>query len=144
MARYPVISERRNIIIIADEAHRSQYKKMAQNLQRALPNALKIGFTGTPIEKEDRSTTHVFGNIISSYKISDAIRDNATVEISCQRRQVQLHLLNKMIGEDFDKITEGLDPDAVEHLSKKWSELKTLLEDPDRINVIAKDIVTSL
>ena len=141
MARYPVISNRRNIIIIADEAHRSQYKKMAQNLQRALPNALKIGFTGTPVEKEDRSTTQVFGNIISSYRISDAVRDNATVEISCQRRQVQLHLLNKMIGEDFDHITEGLDLDAVELLSKKWSELKTLLEDPDRINVIAKDVV---
>ena len=141
MARYPKISDRRNIIIIADEAHRSQYKKMAQNLQRALPNALKIGFTGTPIEKEDKSTTQVFGNIISSYKISDAVRDKATVEISCQRRQVQLHLLNKMIGEEFDKIIEGLDPDAIEHLSKKWSELKTLLEDPDRITIIAEDIV---
>jgi type I restriction enzyme, R subunit len=122
-----------NIIIIADEAHRSQYKVMAQNLQRALPNALKIGFTGTPIEKEDRSTTQVFGNVISSYKIYDAIRDNATVEISCQRRQVQLHLLNKMIGEDFDKITEGIDLDAVAHLSKKWSDLKTLLEDPKEL-----------
>src|SRR5581483_2889231 len=121
MARYPKISDRRNIIIIADEAHRSQYKKMAQNLQRALPNALKIGFTGTPIEREDKSTTQVFGNIISAYKISDAVRDKATVEISCQRRQVQLHLINKMIGTDFNKITEGLDPDAIEHLSKKWS-----------------------
>lgn len=140
-AKYPKISDRRNIIIIADEAHRSQYKKMAQNLQRALPNALKIGFTGTPIEKEDKSTTQVFGNIISSYKISDAVRDKATVEISCQRRQVQLHLLNKMIGKDFDKITAALDPDAVELLSKKWSELKTLLEDPDRINIIANDLV---
>ena len=141
MAKYPKISERRNIIIIADEAHRSQYKKMAQNLMRALPNALKIGFTGTPIEKEDKSTTQVFGDIISSYKISDAVRDRATVEISCQSRLVQLHLINKMIGKDFEKITESLDPDAVEHLSKKWSELKTLLEDPDRISVIAKDII---
>ncbi len=141
IARYPNISDRRNIIIIADEAHRSQYKTMAQNLQRALPNALKIGFTGTPIEKEDRSTTHVFGAVISSYKIYDAVRDNAIVEISCQRRLVQLHLLNKIIGSDFDKITEGLDFDAIEHLSKKWSDLKTLLEDPDRIEVIARDIV---
>jgi len=141
MAKYPKISDRRNIIIIADEAHRSQYKKMAQNLQRALPNALKIGFTGTPIEKEDKSTTQVFGDVISSYKIADAVRDGATVEISCQRRQVQLHLLNKMIGTDFDEITEGLDPDQIEQLSKKWSELKTLLEDSDRIQVIAEDIV---
>jgi type I restriction enzyme, R subunit len=85
--------------------------------------------------------THVFGDIISSYKIHDAVRDKATVGISCQRRQVQLHLLNKMIGEDFDRITAGLDLDAVQHLSKKWSDLKTLLEDSDRISIIAKDVV---
>jgi len=141
MVRYPKLSDRRNIIIIADEAHRSQYQKMAQNLQRALPNALKIGFTGTPIEKEDKSTTQVFGDIISSYKIADAVRDGATVQISTQRRQVQLHLLNKIIGKDFEEITKDLDPDQTEHLSKKWSELKVLLEDPDRLQVIAEDIV---
>ena len=141
MAKYPFISDRRNIIIIADEAHRSQYKTMAQNLQRALPNALKIGFTGTPIEKEDKSTTHVFGEVLSAYRISDAVRDRATVEITCQSRLVQLHLKNKMIGADFDKITENLDPDVIENLSKKWSELKTMLEDPDRLEVIAKDLV---
>ena len=141
MAKYPLISDRRNIIIIADEAHRSQYKTMAQNLQRALPNALKIGFTGTPIEKEDKSTTHVFGEVLSAYRISDAVRDRATVEITCQGRQVQLHLQNKMIGADFDKITEDLDPDVVENLSRKWSELKTLLEDPERLDLVAKDLV---
>ena len=141
MARYPLISNRRNIIIIADEAHRSQYKKMAQNLQKALPNALKIGFTGTPIEKEDKSTTQVFGDVLASYKISDAVRDRATVEITCQSRLVRLHLLNKMIGDDFDEITKELDPDVTEHLSRRWSELKTMLEDPDRLEVIAKDLV---
>ena len=141
MVKYPLISDRRNIIIIADEAHRSQYKTMAQNLQRALPNALKIGFTGTPIEKEDKSTTQVFGEVLSAYRISDAVRDGATVEITCQSRLVQLHLQNKMIGADFDKITEDLDPDVIENLSKKWSELKTMLEDPDRLDVIAKDLV---
>ena len=140
-ARYPLISDRRNIIIIADEAHRSQYKKMAQNLQKALPNALKIGFTGTPIEKEDKSTTQVFGDVLASYKISDAVRDRATVEITCQSRLVRLHLLNKMIGDDFDEITKELDPDVTEHLSRRWSELKTMLEDPDRLEVIAKDLV---
>ena len=141
MVKYPLISERRNIIIIADEAHRSQYKTMAQNLQRALPNALKIGFTGTPIEKEDKSTTHVFGNVLSAYRISDAVRDRATVEITCQSRLVQLHLQNKIIGVDFEKITEDLDPEVTESLSKKWSELKIMLEDPNRLEVIAKDLV---
>jgi len=141
MARYPLISQRRNVIIIADEAHRSQYAKMAQNLQRALPNALKIGFTGTPIEKEDKSTTQVFGDVIASYKISDAVRDRATVQIACQSRIVRLHLINKMIGDEFNKITESLDPDVTEHLSRKWAELKTILEDPDRLETVAKDLV---
>lgn len=141
MTKYPLISERRNIIIIVDEAHRSQYKKMAQNLQRALPNALKIGFTGTPIETEAKSTAQVFGDIITSYKISDAVRDRATVEITYQSRQVQLHLLNKMIGEDFNKIAAELNPDDEEHLLKKWSKLKIMLENPDRLDVIAKDLV---
>ena len=140
-AKYPLISDRRNIIIIADEAHRSHYKNMAINLQRALPNALKIGFTGTPIEKEDKSTTQVFGDVISSYKISDAVRDKATVEIICQSRLVQLHLQNKAIGKDFDEIMEGMSPEVIENVSKKWSTLKIMLEDPDRLEKIAHDLV---
>ena len=141
VVKYPLISNRRNIIIIVDEAHRSQYKTMAQNLRRALPNALRIGFTGTPIETEDKSTIEVFGGVLSSYKISDAVRDRATVEITCQSRLVPLHLQNKMIGEDFDKITEGLELDVKEKLSRKWSALRIMFEDPDRLDVIAKDVV---
>jgi len=140
-AKYPQINDRRNIIILADEAHRSQYKKMAQNLQRALPNALRLGFTGTPIEKEDRSTTDVFGDVISAYRIPDAVRDKATVEIAYEGRQVHLHLLNKFIGQDFDEITQDIDPDTTEALSRKWSEVKKLVEDPDRIKLIADDVV---
>jgi len=139
--KYPKISDRKNIIIIADEAHRSQYKKMARNLQTALPNALRIGFTGTPIELEDRSTSQVFGEIISSYKILDAVRDRATVEISCYSRQVNLHLLNKFIGKDFEELTAEFDEETTEHLAKKWTELKRLAEDPDRVETIAKDVV---
>ena len=142
--RYPKISDRRNIIIIADEAHRSQYKRMAQNLQIALPNALRIGFTGTPIEKEDRSTTDVFGPVISDYRIPDAVRDKTTVELVTEGRLVQLHLLNRFIGKDFEEITADIDEETIEALSKKWTEVKKLLEDPDRIKVIAKDIVYHL
>ncbi|KEQ56394.1 Putative type-1 restriction enzyme MjaXP R protein [Marine Group I thaumarchaeote SCGC AAA799-N04] len=139
--KYPKISDRRNIIIIADEAHRSQYLKMAQNLEKALPNALKIGFTGTPIEYEDRSTRHVFGETISEYKIPDAVRDGATVQISSYSRLVKLHLLNKFIGKDYEELTQDLDEDTSERLAKKWSELKRLVEDPDRVGTIAKDVV---
>ncbi|MDE1818365.1 MAG: type I restriction endonuclease subunit R [Thaumarchaeota archaeon] len=138
---YPRISDRRNIIILADEAHRSQYKKMARNLQTALPNALRVGFTGTPIDLEDRSTTDVFGEVISSYKIPDAVRDNATVQIVYEGRRVDLHLLNKFIGEDFNEITSDLSEDQSEFLAKKWSDVKKLVEDPDRVQKIAKDVV---
>jgi len=139
--KYPKISDRKNIIIIADEAHRSQYKKMAINLQKALPNALKVGFTGTPIELADRSISQVFGETISSYKIPDAVRDRATVEISCYSRQVNLHLLNKFIGKDFEELTADYDDETTEHLANKWSEFKRLAEDPDRVETIAKDVV---
>ncbi|EGP94048.1 type I restriction endonuclease subunit R [Nitrosarchaeum koreense] len=140
--KYPKISDRRNIIIIADEAHRSQYKKMAQNLQTALPNALRIGFTGTPIELEDRSTTQVFGDIISSYKIPEAVRDGATVQISCETHPVTLLLLNKFIGKDFEEITQGLDEENVTTLARRGAEFTKLVEDPDRIKTIANDIVS--
>jgi len=139
--KYPVISDRRNIIIIADEAHRSQYKKMAINLQTALPNALRVGFTGTPIDLEDRSTTDTFGPVVSSYKIPDAVRDNATVQIAYEGKRVDLHLLNRFIGKDFEEITGSLDEDQTESLTKKWTDVKRLVEDPDRVNVIAGDIV---
>ena len=139
--KYPKISDRRNIIIIADEAHRSQYRKIAQNLQIALPNALRLGFTGTPIEMEDRSITDVFGSVISTYKIPEAVRDKTTVEIAYEGRRIDLHLLNQFIGKDFAEITEDIDEEATEVLSKKWTEMKKLFEDPDRIQVIAKDLV---
>ncbi len=142
-AKYPLISERRNIIIIADEAHRSQYEKMATNLMRAIPNAMKIGFTGTPIETDNHSITQVFGDIIHSYKIADAVRDRATVEITCDSRLVELHLSNKNIGKDFDEITSDLDPDAIDDISKNGSKLMALLEDPNRLDIIAKDLVNN-
>ncbi len=138
---YPKISDRKNIIIIADEAHRTQYKELAQNLRRALPNAMVIGFTGTPIEKNDRSTTDVFGDVISSYTIPEAVRDRATVQISYEGRFVKLHLLNQLIGKEFDEITENISEPTKKSLTKKWTEFKILVEDPGRIKFIAKDIV---
>ena len=79
-------------------------KQWLKIYKELLLNALKIGFTGTtPIEKEDKSTTHVFGEILSAYRISDAVRNRATVEITCQSRLVPLHLKNKMIGSDLIK-----------------------------------------
>ena len=138
---FPKISDRKNIIIIADEAHRTQYKGLAQNLRKALPNAMVIGFTGTPIEKDDRSTTEVFGDVISSYTIPEAVEDGATVQISHEGRLVKLHLLDQLIGEEFDEITESVSEPTKESLTRKWTQFKVLIEEPDRIKKIAKDIV---
>jgi len=139
--RYPKLSDRRNIVIIADEAHRSQYKKMAINLKVALPNALKVGFTATPIELEDRSTTDVFGPVITRYTQSESVKDGTTVEIGYEGRLLPQHLLNKFIGEDYQQITENLSEEQSEALAKKWSDLVTLVEREERIEEIAKDIV---
>jgi len=142
--RYPKISDRRNIIIIADEAHRSQYKKLARNLSTALPNAIKVGFTGTPIELADRSTTDVFGPIISAYTIPDSRIDETTVKISYEGHLDNLHLLNQYIGKDFDDLTESLSEDATAVLSRKWSGFKRLVENPKRIQTISEDVVKHL
>ena len=138
---FPQISDRENIIIIADEAHRTQYKGLAQNLRRALPNAMIIGFTGTPIEVDDRSTTEVFGDVISSYTIPEAVEDGATVQISYEGRLVKLHLFDQLIGEEFEEITENVSEPTKKSLTRKWTQFKTLVEDPDRIKKIAQDIV---
>jgi type I restriction enzyme, R subunit len=138
---FPKISDRKNIIIIADEAHRTQYKGLAQNLRRALPNAMIIGFTGTPIEKDDRSTTEVFGDVISSYTIPEAVEDGATVQISYEGRLQPMHLLDQLIGQEFDAITESIEEPTQKSLTSKWTQFKVLVEDPDRIKKIAEDIV---
>ncbi len=139
--KYPELSTRKNIIIIADEAHRSEYGKMAQNLGRALPNALKVGFTATPIEAEDRSTTDVFGDPIAIYTQRESVRDGTTVEINYEGRLLPQHILNEFIGKDFDEITQSLNEEQSRELSKKWTDLVTLVERKERMEEIAEDIV---
>ena len=110
---------------------------------KALQNALKIGsYWIVAFEKEVQIFYPCIRCTFSHHsKISDAFRFKATVEITCQSRLVRLHLINKMIGSEFNKITKDLDPDVIDHLSKKWSELRAMLEDPDRLDTIAKDLV---
>lgn len=139
--QFPEISDRENIIIIADEAHRTQYKGLAQNLRKALPNAMIIGFTGTPIEKDDRSTTEVFGDVISSYTIPEAVQDGSTVQISYEGRLQPMHLFDRLIGKEFDEITQNVSEPTQKHLTRKWTQFKALVEEPPRIKEIAKDIV---
>ncbi|MBI4996674.1 MAG: type I restriction endonuclease subunit R [Rhodocyclales bacterium] len=147
-AAMPELSARRNIIVIADEAHRSQYDLidgLARHLRDALPNASFIGFTGTPIEKTDANTRAIFGDYISIYDIQRAVADKATVPIYYESRIAKLGLnaaaLPKLDAE-FDEITEGEEQTKKEKLKTKWAALEALVGDPKRIALIAADLVT--
>ncbi len=91
----PVLSERENVVVMADEAHRSQYAAYAQNITLALPNATRIGFTGTPVESADRSTRLVFGDYVSVYRMRQAQEDQATVPIYYESRQIPLSVADQ-------------------------------------------------
>jgi type I restriction enzyme, R subunit len=135
--RHPILSERRNIVVIADEAHRSQYDfidGLARHLHDALPNASFIGFTGTPIEKTDVSTRAVFGDYISIYDIQRAVTDGATVPIYYESRLAKLELKpseRPKIDPEFEELTEGEEVERKEKLktnglsSKRSSAPKT-------------------
>jgi type I restriction enzyme, R subunit len=145
--RMACLSDRRNIVVIADEAHRSQYDLidgLARHMRDALPNASFIGFTGTPIEKNDANTRAVFGDYISVYDIQQAVTDGATVPIYYESRIAKLGLIEQelpRLDTEFDEITEGEEESAVERLKSKWAALEALVGDPKRIKVIAKDLV---
>ncbi len=145
--RMPALSDRRNIVVIADEAHRSQYDLidgLARNLRDALPNASFIGFTGTPIEKTDANTRAVFGEYISVYDIERAVKDKATVPIYYESRIAKLALNAEQlpkIDEEFEEITEGEESTSKEKLKSKWAALEALVGDPQRIDLIAADLV---
>jgi type I restriction enzyme R subunit len=140
-AEYPLLTERRNIIVIADEAHRSQYKELAQNLRKAIPNASFMGFTATPIEIEDRDTYLVFGEPISIYPMDKALRHKVIVPIYYEARLAELHLTNEFIDEEFEEISEDLDSEAKETLKRKFARFENLVLNEERIDKIARDIV---
>jgi type I restriction enzyme R subunit len=142
-----VLSDRRNIIVIADEAHRSQYDFIdgyARHMRDALPNATFIGFTGTPIEKTDANTRAVFGDYISIYDIERSIEDGATVPIYYEGRLAQLALDEKEkphLDRDFEEATEGEEVTQKEKLKTKWAALEAIVGAEKRIRLIARDLV---
>lgn len=154
----PVLTDRKNVIIIADEAHRSQYgleAKMdsktgevtygyAKYLRDALPNASFIGFTGTPIDLEDRSTVAVFGHTIDTYDMTQAVEDEATVRIYYENRIIRLETDEeelKKVDEEFEEITEGQEDFERDQNKAKWSRLEAIVGSPNRIKKLAEDIV---
>jgi type I restriction enzyme, R subunit len=146
--KHPLLSPRRNIVVIADEAHRSQYDFIdgfARNMRDALPNASFIAFTGTPIELKDRSTMAVFGDYISIYDIQRAVEDNATKPIYYESRIAKLELSDSekpKIDPEFEEVTEGEEVEKKEKLKTKWAALEGIVGAEKRIHLIARDIVT--
>ena len=146
--RMPELSKRRNIIVIADEAHRSQYDFIdgyARHMRDVLPNASFIGFTGTPIELEDANTRAVFGDYISVYDIERAVEDKATVPIYYESRLAKLALdeaERPKIDPDFEEATEGEEVERKEKLKTKWAQLEAVAGAPHRLKLIARDIVS--
>ena len=139
--KYPLLSERHNIVVIADEAHRSQYRELAGNVRDGLPNASFIGFTATPIELDDRSTRVVFGDYISIYPINQAVEDGATVPIYYEGRLAKLHQTNEFIDVEFEEITEREEIEVKEKLKSKWARLESIVGADERLTEIAHDIV---
>ena len=145
--RHPVLSDRRNIVVIADEAHRSQYDFIdgfARHMRDALPNASFIGFTGTPIEQTDANTRAVFGDYISVYDIQRAVIDGATVPIYYESRLAKLELKateRPKIDPEFEEATEGEEVERKEKLKSRWAQLEAVVGSENRIKLVARDLV---
>ena len=158
---FELLSNRKNIVVIADEAHRSQYGfgaktcfvkdgvrtnyGFAKYLRDALPDATFIGFTGTPIEKEDASTPAVFGNYIDVYDIEQAVEDGATVPVYYESRLVEVHLKEEEKEEldaEVDSITENEEATATEKAKAKWTRQEAIIGHRDRRKTIVSDILT--
>ncbi len=154
----PCLTDRRNVIIIADEAHRSQYGLeaktdpktgevsygYAKHLRDALPNASFIGFTGTPVELEDKSTMAVFGDYIDVYDMTRSVEDESTVRIFYENRIIKLETAEAILEEldrEFEEITEGQEETLREKSKSKWSRLEAVVGSPNRIKLLAQDIV---
>lgn len=145
--QHPTLSERRNIVVIADEAHRSQYDFVdgyARHMRDALPHASFIGFTGTPIELQDANTRAVFGDYISVYDIQRAVQDGATVPIYYESRLAKLALdedERPRIDPDFEEATEGEEDNRKEKLKSKWAQMEAVAGSDKRLALVARDIV---
>ena len=145
--RHPELTDRRNVIVIADEAHRSQYDFIdgfARHMRDAIPGATFIGFTGTPIEKTDASTTAVFGDTISVYDIQRAVEDGATVPIYYENRLVKLNLdeaLKPQLDSSFEEATETEEVSRRERLKTRWAAVEAIVGTETRIKAVAKDLV---
>lgn len=143
-AAYPQLSDRSDIIVITDEAHRSQYDIFAANMRQALPNAAFIGFTGTPLMAGEELTREVFGDYVSVYDFKQSIEDGATVPLYYENRIPELELTNDELNEDMNELLERAELDDAQEakLEREFSREYHLLTRDDRLEKIAQDIVS--
>jgi type I restriction enzyme R subunit len=145
--KHPLLSDRRNIVVIADEAHRSQYDFIdgfAKHMRDALPKASFIGFTGTPIESGDKNTQAVFGDYIDVYDILQSKEDKATVPIYYEARLAKIDLKPEerpKIDPNFEEVTEDAEESTKESLRRKWAQLEAMVGTDKRIALVAEDLV---
>ncbi len=144
---FPTLSERSNIVVMVDEAHRSNYDFVdgfARHLRDGLPNATYIGFTGTPIESQDKSTRQVFGDYIDVYDLTQSVADGATVKVYYEPRLARVKLPSEALGRldsAFADATSGTEDDARERLKSRWAQVEAVVGSESRIAELAEDIV---
>jgi type I restriction enzyme R subunit len=145
--RFPLLSDRRNIVVVADEAHRTQYDLidgLARNLRNALPHAAFLGFTGTPIETADKDTRAIFGEYIDVYDLTQAVEDEATVRVYYEARLAKVELPDEAraaIDEEFEDVTEAMELEPRERLKTRWARIEAIVGAEKRIAEVAQDIV---
>lgn len=140
--QYPLLSDRDDIIVIVDEAHRTQYANLAENMRAGLPNAQYIAFTGTPLLGKEKKTNAWFGGYVSEYNFAQAIEDGATVPLFYDKRLPEVHIANEDLNGDLAEILEeeNLDEQQQQKLENKFSREMEIIKRDDRLETIAKDI----
>ncbi len=141
---HPVLSERSDIIVITDEAHRSQYDTLALNMRTALPNAAFLAFTGTPLIVGEEKTRQVFGDYVSVYDFQQSVADGATVPLYYENRIPELQLVNDNLNEDMERLLEAaeLDEEQEKKLEREFAREYHLITRDDRLEAVGKDLVT--
>jgi type I restriction enzyme R subunit len=138
---YPLLSEASNIFVLADEAHRTQYGGLAANLRKALPNACFFGFTGTPIDKKDRSTLTTFGSYIDTYTIEQAVADGATAPIFYEGRLPELRIIGNTLDAIFDRVFADRTDEEREAIKKKYATEGSIAGAPKRVESVCLDLI---
>jgi type I restriction enzyme R subunit len=139
--KFPLLSNDEDIYVMVDEAHRTQYDELANNMRTALPNAFYVGFTGTPIEKDKRNTKRTFGNYIDKYTIDQSIEDEVTVPILYQGRLADIHLEGRNLDDIFDRVFDDKTEEEKAEIKKRYAGKRDLAEAPRRIKMICHDIL---